>query len=337
MAEKIHILRDDGNLESLTEQLFDTDTMLQLIGQHPELLGGEQMRPDDPLRWIFIKPEMPVAGWTVDHLLIDHEARLTLVEVKKGNNREERHTIVGQLLDYAATAAGVWSGDEMRRAFEDDACRRGADAVDEVAKLLRLDDETDAEGAEVFANQFWENAAWNLSDGRLRLLLISDEIPVEMEQLVKFLNDQTRDAFEILAVEVKQYPGQFSLVLVSRLIGKDAPPRQEASCLGGEDETPNLGVPHLVGKAPNKCLCGCNADTNRRFASGHDARLDATLGRVKIGKTLKRDVDLSYAAVRCQDNPNLFAYNRTGRFYNKWSCEDIIRLAKEQADLKQRP
>ena len=318
MAEKIHILRDDGNLESLTEQPFDTDVMLQLIGQHPELLGGEQMRPDDPLRWIFIKPEMPVAGWAVDHLLIDHEARPTLVEVKKGNNREERHTIVGQLLDYAATVASVWSGDGMRRAFEDDARRRGIDPLDELIQLLQLPGaETDLED---IVNQFWENAAWNLSDGRLRLLFVADEISVGMEQLVKFLNEQTRDAFEILAVEVKQYPGQFGNVLVSRLIGQDDPLAQN--------------VPHLPRISSNRCLCGCGKYTNKVFVPGHDAKLNATLGRVDKGKIQAGDIDLGYAAGRCQDNPNIFAYNHTGRFYNKWSCEDIIRLAKQQADLK---
>ena len=336
MAEKIHILRNGGNLESLEEQPFATEVKLQeLIGRHPELLAGDQMRPDDPLRWILIKREMRVEGQAVDHLLIDHEARPTLVEVKKGGNRDMRRTIVGQMLDYAAAAASVWSGDGMRRAFEDDARRRGTNAVGEVAKLLRLDDETNAENAEDFANQFWERAARNLSDGRLRLLFVVDEIPVGLEWVVKFLNYQTRDALEILAVEVKQYPGQFGKVLVTRLIGEDEPPGQDTSSLIKRYEPPRLGAPLPVGKAPKQCLCGCGKDTKKLFAPGHDAKLNATLGRVEIGTILKADVDLGYAAGRCRDNPDLFDYNRTGLFCSKYSCDDIIRLAQKQATLKQ--
>ena len=323
MAEKIHILLDGGNLEPLKEQPFATVAKLQeLIGKHPELLAGEQMRPDDPLRWIFIKREMPIEGRAVDHLLIDHEARPTLVEVNKGSNQEIRRTIVGQMLDYAATATSVWSGDGMRRAFEDDARKDGINPVVKLAQRLQDDAaEMGMEDMEGFANQFWEQAARNLSDNRLRLLFVADEIPIELERVVKFLNEQTRDALEILAVEVKQYPGRFGKALVSRLIRQDEPLGQDA--------------PHSLGKAPNQCLCGCGEDANKLFAPGHDAKLNATLGQVESGKT--GDIDLSYAAGRCQDNPDLFAYNRTGRFHNKYSCDDIIRLAKKQPDHKQQP
>ena len=110
MAEKIYIRNANGDLEPLTEQRFDTEELLQeLIGEHPELLAGDQMRPNDPLRWILITREMPIEGWAVDHLLVDQHARPTLVEVKRGSNREIRRSIVGQMLDYAATAASTQS------------------------------------------------------------------------------------------------------------------------------------------------------------------------------------------------------------------------------------
>ena len=47
----------------------------------------------------------------------------------------------------------------------------------------------------------------------------------ELERVVKFLNEQTRDNLEVLAVEVKQYPGQFGDALVSRVIGQVDTPR----------------------------------------------------------------------------------------------------------------
>ncbi len=218
MAEKIYIRNASGELEPLTEERFETEELLQeLIGQHPELLAGEQMRPDDPLRWILIKREMPIEGWALDHLLIDQHSRPTLVEVKRGSNREIRRNIVGQMLDYAATAASVWSQHNIRQVFED-----AQDQPDQVISKLLGDDERDVDA-------FWEQVATNLDANRLRLLFVADEIPPELERVVKFLNEQTRDNLEVLAVEVKQYPGQFGDALVSRVIGQIEPLRDGAT------------------------------------------------------------------------------------------------------------
>ena len=167
------------------------------------------MRPGDPLRWILIRREMPIEGWAVDHLLIDQHGRPTLVEVKRGSNRQVRREIVGQMLDYAATAAGVWSERDMRRIFEE--CSDNPD--DEISNLIGTDDEPGIDA-------FWEQVATNLEANRLRLLFVADEIPAELERVVRFLNEQTRDNLEVLAVEVKQYPGQFGQALVSRVIGQ---------------------------------------------------------------------------------------------------------------------
>ena len=181
------------------------------------------MRPDDPLRWILIRREMPIEDWAIDHLFLDQDAQPTLVEVKRGESRRIRRTVVGQMLDYAATAAGVWSGDGMRQAFEEDTRKRGKDPLDELNNLLRPDDETDTEDLTV---EFWERAATNLAANRLRLLFVADEIPDELERVVKFLNEHTKDNLEVLAVEVKQYPGQFGDALVSRVIGQTDDLRQ---------------------------------------------------------------------------------------------------------------
>ncbi len=224
MAERIYIRNANGELEPLVEERFETEELLQeLIGQHPELLGGDQIRPADPLRWILIRREMPVEGWAVDHLLIDQDARPTLVEVKRGSNREIRRNIVGQMLDYAATASGVWSGGGLRSAFEQDSVKRDADPVIELRKLLKPDDDTEPDeeaDLEDLIDEFWDRAATNLDANRLRLLFVADEIPAELERVVKFLNEQTRDNLEVLAVEVKQYPGKFGDALVSRVIGQ---------------------------------------------------------------------------------------------------------------------
>ena len=244
MAEKIYIRTASGEIEPLAEREFETEAILEeLIARHPELLAGEQMRPDDPLRWILVKPQMEIEGWAVDLLLIDQHSYPTLVEVKRGSNREIRRAVVGQMLDYAATAAAVWSEGNIRAAFED-----SQDEPNEViGVLLQDEDEPDVDA-------FWERVATNLKANRLRLLFVADEIPAELERVVKFLNEQTRDNLEVLAVEVKQYPGQFGDALVSRVIGQVDRSEQQSNIRGG---SPNLSRDELLAHSVRTCVMRC--------------------------------------------------------------------------------
>ena len=128
MAERIYIKNKQGGLEPLEEEPFSTEDDLQaLLAEHPELLDGEQMRPGDARRWILVTREKGIAetpdtgdSLAIDHLLIDQDATPTLVEVKRGSNREIRRTVVGQMLEYAAHAtggAGSWAVDDIRAGF----------------------------------------------------------------------------------------------------------------------------------------------------------------------------------------------------------------------------
>lgn len=61
----------------------------------------------------------------------------------------------------------------------------------------------------------------NLKAGRIRMLFVADQIPVELQSVVEFLNRQMEQA-EVLAVEVKQYRGKDGqpVTLVPRVIGQ---------------------------------------------------------------------------------------------------------------------
>ena len=220
MAERIYLTTTDGNIEPLQEKAFDLEDDLQaLIAEHPELLDGEQMRPGDPRRWLLISREKGIAEaagegarWTLDHLLVDQDARPTLAEVKRGWNPEIRRTVVGQVLEYAAHASVTWTAGELRETFERGAKDRGSDPQEELARLLRTDTEPDAD-------EFWDNVATNLAANRLRLLFISDRIPDELARVVTFLNEQMLD-IEVLAVEIKRFQGETNQTLVPRVIGR---------------------------------------------------------------------------------------------------------------------
>ena len=61
----------------------------------------------------------------------------------------------------------------------------------------------------------------NLQAGKIRLLFVSDKIPVELRLIVEFLNSQM-DPAEVLALEIKQYVGEGLRTLVPRVLGQSA-------------------------------------------------------------------------------------------------------------------
>lgn len=224
MAQRIYTRSLTGDLEPLEEEPFPTEDELQvLIAKHPELLDGEQIRPDEPRRWILVTREKSIsdspaasARWALDHLMVDQDARPTLVEVKRGNNPEIRRTVVGQLLEYAANASVTWTAEELRDSFEATSKLRGIEPDRELQELLQSQDECDSDG-------FWEDVATHLAAYRIRLLFVADDIPDELERIVRFLNSAMPD-IEVLAVEVKQYRSKSSQTLVPRVLGRSSAP-----------------------------------------------------------------------------------------------------------------
>ena len=220
MAERIYVMTTNKIIEPLEETAFDKEATLQeLIAEHPELLDGEQMRPGDPRRWLLIGREIGVpaaagegARWALDHLLVDQDATLTLVEVKRGWSADIRRTVIGQVLEYAAHASETWTADKLRETFERGAVLRRSDPQEALATLLQS-------GADPDADAFWDNVATNLAANRLRLLIISERIPDELARVVTFLNKQMVD-IEVLAVEIKSFKGNANQTLVPRVIGR---------------------------------------------------------------------------------------------------------------------
>lgn len=205
-----------GRVVPAKEEPFDQEDALQeLIAKNPELLAGEQMNPDDRPRFILIRRKAGIADqpdgaarWSLDHALIDQHAVPTLVETKRGDNREIRRTIVGQMLDYAAHASKYWTASELQGLLEED-----EDAGQRLAQLLDEEDPSQEE--------FWNLVETNLTARNLRLLFVADRIPDELATVVEFLNEQM-PRIEVLAVEIKQFRGDSGRILVPRVIGRRA-------------------------------------------------------------------------------------------------------------------
>ena len=286
MAERIYTRDERGGLAPLAEEPFSTEDELQaLIANNPELLDGEQVRPDDPRRWILITREKGIAErsdasgrWSLDHLIIDQDAVPTLVEVKRGSNPEIRRTIVGQLLEYAAHAAQTWTADELRQTFEDASDVQGFEPNERLAMLLQADDEPDVEA-------FWESVATNLAARRLRLLFVADEIPDPLARVVEFLNAQMPQ-IEVLAVEIKQFRGESLQTLVPRVIGRTVASASRSS--GGAKSRRRLTRESFMEELPSE---EARDVAERLLEVAHNS--GATLGWGSAGVSIRMACSLS--------------------------------------------
>ena len=222
-TDKIYLLAEDGELQSMDKKPFLREEILQsLLEKHSDLLAGDQINESVPRRWLHVSREIGVPEedgsdrWYLDHLFLDQDAVPTLVEVKQSTNNDTRRKVVGQMLDYAANSVAYWPVESLRSAFEASCNEKGEDP-----NLLILDLIGAKTEDEDPINKFWNQVRTNLQTGRIRLLFVADEIPRELQRIVEFLNGQMKPA-EVLAVEVRQYEGEKFKTLVPRVIGQTA-------------------------------------------------------------------------------------------------------------------
>lgn len=202
---------DSGEILRMSRQDYDSEAHLQgLVADHPQVLAsvvGE--RP-----WLLVRREMPVADsdagggrWSLDHLFIDADAIPTMVEAKRASNTDIRRKVIGQLLEYAANGTEYWPSGEMRRSAA--GSNGGAEHLDDLVGELTGGEDPDV---------YWERAEENLRTGHVRLVVLADGIPKELQRVIEFLNERMPDT-EVIAIEVPQYVGSGQRALVPRIVG----------------------------------------------------------------------------------------------------------------------
>jgi hypothetical protein len=230
-----------GDLVEMVAEPYDSEDVLQrLLEQHPSLLAGAQMRPDDPQRWLLVQREAGVADrpdgpaqWSVDHLFVCQDAVPTIVEVKRASDTRIRREVVGQMLDYAANGVLHWPDGRLRELHASSAGVDGADLNDAVLALIGSDDPADVD-------RFWEQVDANLRSGRVRMVFVADEIPDRLRRIVEFLNEAMTRA-EVFAIAVPQYNGNGHQALVPRLIGNSTR-AQDAKRARSRSDHPGFAV-----------------------------------------------------------------------------------------------
>lgn len=234
-TDSIFLVDGRGVLERVPHRQYETEELLQtLVDQHPELLVGEQINPDQPPRWIVVRREAGIPcsedggdRWSVDHLLLDQHGRPTFVEVKRSSDTRVRREVVGQMLDYAANAQAYWPRDRIKALAAEN-----FGSVEELdTRLLEFLGSEEAPDSTRDLDEYWDAVERNLRNGEVRLLFVADEIPTELRRIIEFLNAHM-PLVEVLGVEIRQYEGRDVRALVPRVVGQTEFARQQKKSPG---------------------------------------------------------------------------------------------------------
>ena len=194
------------------------DALQTLFEKYPQIIPGKQIDPvsDDPPNFVLLRREMPVGGWSLDHLFVDQKATLTLVEAKLFQNPESRREVIGQILEYAANATEFWTGGVVRQKATE--FWGNQTPPKELDKVLQ-----EEFGRDLDIENFWRRVEENLRNGRIRLIIATDELRPEMRRIIEYLNKEMQNT-EVLGLELKCYGEESeSLILVPRLAGQTQP------------------------------------------------------------------------------------------------------------------
>ena len=218
------ILRiENGVMKAMTSKTFRDgfldktleDGLHELIENYPGIIPGRQISSgsDDPPRFLLLCREMSVGGWSLDFLLVDQFGVPTLLEAKLVENPESRRAVIGQIIEYAANAADNWLEGKL---FEKAASYYAAKDSDleEAVKHLTGNDE-------ITTGEFFESIENNLKQGKMRLIIATDNLRPEVRKIIEYLNAETRN-IEIFGLEISLYEDVNDpiTVLVPTLIGQ---------------------------------------------------------------------------------------------------------------------
>ena len=198
----VYVMDGDGRTNSLQRVSCRNEEreLQQLLERNLDLLPGDQIDPDNGVRWLLIKREMPVVSpasgsdsWSIDFLLVDHLGVPTFVECKRCNDTRARREVVAQMLDYVANGSHYWEARQLQQAAQ-------VSAGSEHALSQKLEELTGSGDAEAF----FKSVVSNLEQAKVRLIFFLEEAPLELRSMVEFLNKQLKET-EVLIVEARQY------------------------------------------------------------------------------------------------------------------------------------
>jgi hypothetical protein len=219
MNQNVLVRRGGGPWTSPARHGFGLEQELEaLIHAFPEVLPGVS-----PAALAVAQFGVP-SGGSVDLVVLEADASITVVECKLAKNAEVRRAVVGQILSYAASMAKLDADDFLDR-FDS---RLGRSSVEALAPEAGAGETEDWD-----EQRFRIDLARALADGAFRLVIAVDRITEELRSIVEYLNTRTDDSVEVLALEVDLVAQDGVEVLIPRVHGLESA-RLKANRLPGD-------------------------------------------------------------------------------------------------------
>jgi hypothetical protein len=163
--------------------------------------------------------EVPLGAGYADLIAVESDGRMVVVEIKLRRNAEARRAVVAQILTYAAYLKGL-APQDVEELLRPHLVRLDATSI---ADAARASDQT----GEFEEHLFADGLAESLAGGAFRLVLVLDEAPSELVQLVGYL-ESISSGVVLDLVTVSAYQAGDEQILVPQRVDPDYQPEPAA-------------------------------------------------------------------------------------------------------------
>ena len=179
-------LKDQGKYITLEGRpISDEDELQRLLADHPHLV------PSNLDERKVVAREFPTRVGPIDHLLLDVNGELQIIETKLARNTGRRE-VVGQVIDYASQL--------YRFAIQE--------FLDTMRRRVGYDFTQDWFSSRDEREEFLRNLENNLRSGRLTLSIVMDQADELLQDVVRFLNRSTEFTLILAELSVADAGGQ---------------------------------------------------------------------------------------------------------------------------------
>jgi len=148
----------------------------------------------------------------IDHIGIDQNGEIYLIETKHYTNPDKRH-IVSQVLDYGATLASDYNFEDFKNQVED--WIRKNTSANSLLEFIQQNYTSDKSSAE----EIVEDIERNFSAKKFKFIVLMDHIDDKIKKLVNFLNDYS--TFSIFLIEYRRYVDDNVEIIIPTLYGTE--------------------------------------------------------------------------------------------------------------------
>ncbi len=169
-------------------------------------------------RLIVLGREVLLGNGSADLIAVEPSGRLVVIEVKLRRNSEARRAVVAQVLTYAAYLRGLDPSHLEQQVLRRHLDQRGYKSIGDAVAASDQEDSFDVDA-------FSSGLAESLGQGRFRLVVVLDEAPDELIELIGYLEAIT-DKLLIDLITVAAYSIDGSQILVPQRMDTEQQPRE---------------------------------------------------------------------------------------------------------------